>query len=202
MNLLANPIFNESKFIAELYEFMTPGFSSTRNTWFKCRYIEVYLRKTVRILGDKRVIAIDVANVEVPEKYRRKGIYSALLKIVEAAQFSEATYVENATDSQQHPIYYRRNFLLHPPSVTGNMLPCFWKVNMPNAQIRTRMKSVHRAYVKSKIPATKKSITVNMKQTAFDDLNARAKANGSRSVAAYLLHCAQLIATKGNNHET
>lgn len=202
MKLLAHPIFKESKFIAELYEFMAPGFSSPRNAWFKCRYIDVYLRKTVRILGDKRVVAIDVANVEVPQKYQRKGVFNAFLKIVESAQCAEATYIENATDSQQHPMYYRRNYLLHPPSVSGNMLPCFWKENMPLMRVRTRMGTIQRAYVKSKAPAATKAITVNMKQTAFDDLNARAKANGNRSVAAYLLHCAKLIASQGNDHGT
>jgi len=83
------------------------------NQWFKCRQMEVYLRRSRRVVGDGLVWVIDIANVGV--KTKGKGVYSDFLEFIEVVAISVDTcnglFIENILDEKQVDLYERRGYV-------------------------------------------------------------------------------------------
>jgi hypothetical protein len=79
-------------------------FSITDSRWFDLEGRgQVYLRRSIRVLEDKRRAGLDFATVSVRKEFRRRGVCARALSIVEDAALSmqlEFVFVE----SIQNPI--------------------------------------------------------------------------------------------------
>jgi GNAT superfamily N-acetyltransferase len=67
------------------------------NAWVKAKGFEVYLRKSRRYLpgseAERLVAAIDIANITVEDRYRRKGLLRALVQYIES--YGRVVYIES-----------------------------------------------------------------------------------------------------------
>jgi len=68
-----------------------------RNTWIKEKDIEVYIRRSVRIIENKMHPCLDIGSVEVKEKKRGRGTFSCFLNRFEeeAKKLNRCVYIES-----------------------------------------------------------------------------------------------------------
>lgn len=82
------------------------------NPWLYGDYAEIYVRLgSHRISNGKRYRALDVANVEVYEKYRNQGVLTSLLTFLEAKNIP--LFIENVQDDWLWPVLERRGYQRH-----------------------------------------------------------------------------------------
>ena len=101
--------------------------SDLRNAWIKERYISVYVRKSMRLLGESVTPCLDIANVEVVESKRGVGVFTSFRGRFEKAakQCGRWAFVECVQN---------RRLADHLPSVgyyrsprSSSLLPDFFK---------------------------------------------------------------------------
>lgn len=66
-----------------------------RNLWLEDSIMKVYVRKSTRFIDDEKLIALDIATVEVDQKYQGKGIFSKFLDYVQNSNPWDVVYVES-----------------------------------------------------------------------------------------------------------
>lgn len=59
--------------------------SDLRNAWIKERYINAYVRKSYRLLGESVTPCLDLANIEVLDGKRSKGVFTRFRECFELA---------------------------------------------------------------------------------------------------------------------
>lgn len=89
----------KKKFTRLLNEFIS---SSANRSWLKTREVEVYVRKSCRIHGQRGFTCLDLASISVVESERGKGIFKDVLAIlqekVEDSTRFHAVYIENVLE--------------------------------------------------------------------------------------------------------
>jgi len=85
------------------------GLSPIRSRWiYHCEEQEVYLRIGPKIIENKKVECIQIANIHTQEKNQKKGIFTGFLKWLE--KFDQAVYVENAHNPCLPPFLLKNGF--------------------------------------------------------------------------------------------
>lgn len=87
--------------------------------WIYERSLSVYIRRSNRFLSDKSVPALDIASVEVDQKYRGMGIFTSFLNRFEAAasELNRAVFVENILNARLVTFLMNRGYIKYPGSV-------------------------------------------------------------------------------------
>jgi len=91
----------------------------TANQWLYHDDIEIYVRIAYRVIEGNMEKVFDIANVNVPEKKRGKGIFTRLLKEIERTIPYKYLHVENVHNSRV------RSFLLEQGYTQDGI--CFYK---------------------------------------------------------------------------
>ncbi|HWG89150.1 MAG TPA: hypothetical protein VN679_15300 [Candidatus Acidoferrales bacterium] len=95
------------------------------NQWFAFGPMQIYMRRSVRCLHgtDETVRALDIANVEVAQSQRGKGLFGRLLNAVDAVGATTGThiiYVESVLNDRFADYLKRHGFIYdtdtQPPS--------------------------------------------------------------------------------------
>lgn len=83
-----------------------------RNRWLKYPCMEVYVRKSSRVLSGQLIQCFDIGSVEVDEGYRNKGVFRVFLKRFEqiAAREGKHVFVENALNPLLADMLRRRGY--------------------------------------------------------------------------------------------
>ncbi len=177
-------LYDEEKFVLAIVGFINEHKITTvpRNSNFRCRYMDVYLRLSFRTFDGKRYPTIELARINVIDKYQRKGMLSALLKLLEANAKDRYMFIENVSERGQFAIYHRRGFTLIPMEQT-----CFFKFDRatPSTSILN--------YIRSITPAPEPEplhVDLSVPKETHAFLSRKAKQAGYKSVASYLLHLA------------
>lgn len=93
--------------------FVKSGF---RSQWLQYPRMQVFVRKSERLhptLDNVRIHCLDIANVEVSEKYRGKGVFTYWLEQVKEHQlrFFDALYVENVQTEKFAHFFETRSWM-------------------------------------------------------------------------------------------
>lgn len=101
---------------------------SLRNTWIYGRRIKVYIRRSNRLINDKIMSCLDLANVEVDENYRGIGIFTKFLDDFEfnAIQMKRVVYVESIPNLRLYNYLLRRGYKL--TKLSNPLSPCVYKI--------------------------------------------------------------------------
>lgn len=96
-----------------------------RNTWIRERDINVYVRRSNRIIDGNLVSCLDIASVEVNEKRRGQGMFKSFLNRVEkaAASMDREVFVESILEPRLLQFLLKRDYTLVPNSIP----PCVHK---------------------------------------------------------------------------
>ena len=96
-----------------------------RNVWIRERDIDVYVRRSKRLIDGNLVSCIDIASVEVNERRRGQGIFKAFLNRVEkaAASMNREVFVESILEPRLLYFLLKRDYTLVPNSIP----PCVHK---------------------------------------------------------------------------
>jgi hypothetical protein len=107
---------------------------NVRNAWCSVGSTEIYLRKSIRVLdGERRDKVLDLANVTVPERFRRIGLFSGiLLDTMDQAKSVgyEYMYIENVMHEWFAEHFRKGGWTQEPTPVGASLglyLPCFYK---------------------------------------------------------------------------
>lgn len=97
-----------------------------RNTWIYERDIEVYVRRSNRVIDGNLVSCLDIASVEVRENRRGQGLFKAFLHRfeVEAAKMNRRVFVESILEPRLLQFLLKQNYILIPNSIP----PCVYKI--------------------------------------------------------------------------
>jgi hypothetical protein len=71
--------------------------STIRNAWIHTKTTSVYLRKSSRIIDGVKINVIDLANVNVHEKYQNNGYFKSLILFLESL---DTVYIENVLNDK------------------------------------------------------------------------------------------------------
>jgi GNAT superfamily N-acetyltransferase len=99
------------------------------NVWIQERNISVYVRKSNRYLLDKKITScLDLASVEVEERHRGKGIFTAFLSRFEKAAHdtNRVVYVESILEPRLREFLKTKGYAIVPGS--SEMSPSMYKV--------------------------------------------------------------------------
>ncbi len=96
-----------------------------RNIWIRERDIDVYVRRSNRLIEGNLILCLDIASVEVNENRQGQGIFKAFLYQFEkeAAKMRRAVYVENILEPRLLDFLIRKGYILIPKSIP----PCVYK---------------------------------------------------------------------------
>jgi GNAT superfamily N-acetyltransferase len=99
-----------------------------RNKWVYERKINVYIRRSSRIIGTLRLPCLDLATVEVDENYRGQGIFTKFLIRFEklAKNENRVIYVENVMNERLKMFLLTNGYKLHQDS--NEFLVCLVKI--------------------------------------------------------------------------
>jgi predicted N-acetyltransferase YhbS len=77
--------------------------------WIRNEAINLYVRKSTRIVEGREFAFLDLANIEVAEKYQNQGFFQSLLK--EILEFKDLNfYAENVCSDVSEHIFRKFNF--------------------------------------------------------------------------------------------
>ena len=98
------------------------------NAWIKEKNIEVYVRKSVRVLGQNVYPCLEIGNVNVNENHKGKGVFTAFLKRFEkeAEKLHRYVYVENLLEPRLINFLLKNGYKLVPGANT--LAPCVYKL--------------------------------------------------------------------------
>jgi len=84
--------------------------SRDRNIWIECAYFKVYVRKSHHRVGKKIYNFIDIANINVEEKYRCRGICTSILQLLIEAYPQENIFIESVQNFRMDIVAKKFNF--------------------------------------------------------------------------------------------
>ena len=96
------------------------------NAWLVGRAMSVYVRKSGRMIEDKFAYTFDIANVEVKERQRGKGLFTEWLARVEsevAAVGIDYVYYENSFNGRVFAFLLKHGYT----EIPGSNPPCAYK---------------------------------------------------------------------------
>ncbi len=85
--------------------------------------IQVYLRKGHHAFGGKLISTLDIANIEIGERSRRKGLGTAVIAKLHELNPYEVTYVENILNGPLYESLMKRDWI----NVSKAVIPCVYK---------------------------------------------------------------------------
>jgi hypothetical protein len=88
--------------------------SNLRSVWVREPGIAVYVRKGLHVILDEGAYTLDVANVEVDEALRHKGVFKAWLAKAERLNPYPFVYVENVHNPILHDFLVREGYSTLP----------------------------------------------------------------------------------------
>ena len=96
-----------------LYEFLR---NEDHNAWIRERYMNVYVRRSTRLIGDAFIPCLDLASVEVDEKKRGSGILTLFVKRFEreAKRLNLGVYVESILEPRLIPFLTKNGYAFVP----------------------------------------------------------------------------------------
>lgn len=103
--------------------------SKKYNYWLREKHMNVYVRKSIHALSHQIAECLDIANIEVDEKYRGKGIFTAFLARAEQQAIlagKDAVYVESILNPKLLGMLIKRGYTLVPN--TNEISPCVFKL--------------------------------------------------------------------------
>lgn len=102
--------------------------SDSQNAWIQSASISVYLRKTRRMSWDGSIKrCLDVANVNIAERSRGRGLFTSVLKCIEAEVLDRdyaAVYIDNVLTPRFAGFFLRKGYGILGPRHQN----CFWKI--------------------------------------------------------------------------
>lgn len=101
--------------------------SHPNNLWLADNQMKVYIRHSLRLLGERRAKCLDIATVEVRPKLRGKGIFRRFLAEVHALHPYEATFIENVQLPRFREFFRKNNWIEIPMDPEGLYPPNFYK---------------------------------------------------------------------------
>lgn len=90
------------------------------NSWIAERDIEVYVRRSVRLIGDEMVPCLDIGSVEVIEKHRGCGIFRAFLHRFEeeAKKLNRVVFIESILNDRLYKFLLANGYTHDPRTDT------------------------------------------------------------------------------------
>jgi hypothetical protein len=83
-------------FVGHLESFLVLSESRhLRSVWLRTRYLNVYVRRGMHVVGTRGYQFLDVANVTVEEQYRRQNLFSGALRIMQDLCPWDGIFVQN-----------------------------------------------------------------------------------------------------------
>ena len=92
---------------------------SLRNAWIYERDIAIYVRRSIRFINNQSVKCLDIGSVEVVEKRRGKGVFTAFLSRFEkeAKKLNRAVFVESILEPRLVRFFIQRGYSRHPQTL-------------------------------------------------------------------------------------
>jgi len=89
---------------------------TNRNAWLRERYMDVYVRRSMRLIGDSTVPCLDLANITVDEKRRGGGVLTLFIKRFEreAKARNRGVYVESILEPRLIPFLTKNGYAFVP----------------------------------------------------------------------------------------
>ena len=86
------------------------------NTWIREKYINIYIRKSTHYINNTSILFLDIGSVEVNEKYRGRGIFTAFLCRFEkeAKKLKRGVYVESIVNHRLTNFLSNRGYKFVP----------------------------------------------------------------------------------------
>lgn len=96
--------------------------------WIREKHIDVYVRKSTRIINDEIFLALDLAAIQVDENMRGKGIFSKFLNRFEnvAKSSNRIVYVESILEPKLEKFLLKRGYKKVPHS--ADIAPNMYKI--------------------------------------------------------------------------
>ncbi len=92
------------------HEMKDKNFGSNR--WLETRKIKVYVRKSKRILNEiGSFICFDIANINIKESQRGKGIFTEFLNKSHEMNPWQVTYIENVLEERFQKFFEKQGFI-------------------------------------------------------------------------------------------
>lgn len=88
-----------------------------RIAWLKAPLAKVYVRKSMRAVGDHIVPCLDLANIDVAENYQKHGIMTRFTQFLET--FWQPVYVENILHPKVLRSFLRRGYVKFEGDLLG-----------------------------------------------------------------------------------
>lgn len=90
--------------------------SQGRNMWIENEYFKIYIRKSKRLLENNLLNCLDIASIEVFDKYKRKGIFNLIVH--QLIMLNENIYIESIMNPVVCDVLEKLNFkfLSHAPN--------------------------------------------------------------------------------------
>jgi hypothetical protein len=90
--------------------------SKDRNAWIDEKYMKVYVRRSMRLIGPDTVPCLDLATVEVDEDKRGGGVLTLFIKRFEreAKKLNRAVYVESILEPRLIPFLIKNGYAFVP----------------------------------------------------------------------------------------
>ena len=98
------------------------------NMWIREHSINVYLRKSVRLIGTETYSMLDIGSVEVDDNGRGKGIFTAFLKRFEqeSKKLKRGVYIESILNPRFQKYLLKKGYTLVPR--TSDISPSMYKL--------------------------------------------------------------------------
>jgi GNAT superfamily N-acetyltransferase len=110
--------------LATLENSKEQGIETQWRGWETLPHMRIYIRVTQHWMGGKKQPTIDLANIEVAERMRGKGLFTILLSKIEkfAKKARRVVYIENVMNRQFADFFRRRGY----EEIDTGGLPCFY----------------------------------------------------------------------------
>ena len=104
-----------------LFQFLSN--TKLRNTWIREPHISVYVRRSIRFIGDKSIPCLDIGSVTVDEKFQGRGVFTAFLERFEheAEQLNRAVFVESILEPRLRKFLLSEGYSFVPNTMEANM---------------------------------------------------------------------------------
>lgn len=104
--------------------------SKYRDMWVTDGILDIYIRKGNRVLEDRMVGTIDIANIaEIDDKYKGQGYFKRFMLHVESTGYT--VYVENVTNMQLMEKLEKHGYLLLGTYIGSDI--CYYKLGTDEA---------------------------------------------------------------------
>ncbi len=81
------------------------------NRWLETKKIKVYVRRSQRLINGSQFTCFDIANINVKESQRGKGIFTEFLNKAHEMNPWEVTYIENVNDERFRKFFEKQGFI-------------------------------------------------------------------------------------------